>query len=118
MTPPALQLFEDRRNEAFQKLYEILEHGQNHADFIEIEEAKHEFAKRYIYLAQMGWPQFFQKEIQECPLCEGGLHYVMTWEGRFLHYTCKECNAHIKLDIFKSINQSFDRACEVVKCIG
>jgi hypothetical protein len=113
--PSDIQLYEARRNEAWQKLFEILNHGYSHADHIEIEEAKHEFAKRYMYLGQMGWPQFFQKEIKECPLCEGGLYYVMTWEGRFLHFTCKECNAHIKLDILKGLNQSFDRIYEVVR---
>ena len=104
--PSALQLYEDRRTEAWQKLFEILDHGLNHADYIEIEEAKGEFAKRYSYLGQSGWPQFFQKEIRECPLCEGGLYYVMTWEGRFLHFHCKECDTHLRLDILKTINHS------------
>lgn len=109
----SLNQFKARRNEAWEKLLEILEHGLNHADYIEVEEANREIAKRYMWLAQMGWPQFFQKEVRECPLCGGGLRYVMTWEGRFLHYTCKECNAHLKLDILLTINHSAEY--EVIK---
>jgi len=100
---PKLQLFEGRRDEAFQKAYELFHLAYDQADYIALETAK-DSIRRYSHLAQRGWPQFFNQEVRECPLCEGGLYYVMTWEGRWLHFHCIECNAHIKLDIFKGMN--------------
>lgn len=100
---PKLQLFEGRRDEAWQKLLELLHDSLDKADYIALDDNR-EASKRYSHLAQRGWPQFFNQEVRECPLCEGGLYYVMTWESRWLHFYCIECDAHIKLDIFKGMN--------------
>jgi len=46
LTP--FQAFQARREEAWQKLLEILNDGLNKSDWIEIDEATYEFGKRYI----------------------------------------------------------------------
>jgi len=110
-----LNAFENRRDEAFEKIMELITEGQEKADYIAIDEIKQEMVTRYMWLAQQGWSQFFHKEIRTCPLCDGGLHYLMTWEGHILHFTCKECDSHITLDMFEGMNQSSDRIYEVVR---
>lgn len=85
-----LKTFELRRNEAFEKLMEIIYEAQDKADYIGMDEAKQEMARRYMWLAEQGWPQFFTKEPKLCPKCSEGMHYINSI-GQMMNCVCKGC---------------------------
>ena len=89
-----LKIFELRRNEAFGKLMELLYDAQEKADYIALDEVKHEIARRYMWLAQQGWPSFFTKEPKLCPKCSEGMHFINSI-GRMANYVCKGCRLEI-----------------------
>jgi hypothetical protein len=95
----SLRQFQERRDEAFAKLYEMLEDGLEKADYIAIDEVKQEIAKRYANLAQRGWPGFWHTKPNTCPECGEGLHHICVING-IQHFTCIACDAHISANIY------------------